>query len=82
VSPAEVGELLRNTADGDEHVVNAEAAVDLAANIAAGGSSIPPPEDRTGGLPPALIGLLVFGLAATVVGGTIWLAGRPPRARS
>jgi hypothetical protein len=79
VTPAEAGELLRNTADGDEHTVNAEAAVDLAANLVAGGASLPPPEDRTGGIPSQLVGALAFGVAALVVGGTIWLAGRRPK---
>jgi hypothetical protein len=79
VTPAELGELLENTADGSDHTVNAEAAVELAANLAAGGSAIPPPEDRTGGLSPLLVGLIAFGLAAVTVGGTILLAGRKPR---
>jgi hypothetical protein len=79
VTPAEAGELLRNTAAGDERTLDAEAAVDIAANLAAGGASLPPPEDRTGGLPPWLVGALAFGVAGLTVGGTIWLAGRRPR---
>jgi hypothetical protein len=80
VTPAEAVELLANTADGDEHLVNAEAAVDIATNLAAGGASIPPPEDRTGGIPPVLVGLLAFGIAAVVIVGTIALANGKPRA--
>jgi hypothetical protein len=77
VTPAEAAELLRNTADGEDHTVDAEAAVNIAANLAAGGASLPPPEDRTGGIPPWLVGGLAFGIAVLVVGGTIWLASRP-----
>jgi hypothetical protein len=79
VTPSELAVLLDNTADGDAHVVNAQAAVELAANLGAGGTALPPPEDRTGGLPPALVGLIAFGLAGLTVGGTIFLAGRKPR---
>jgi hypothetical protein len=79
VTPAEAGELLANTAEGEERRVNAEDAVDIAANLAAGGSSIPPPEDRTGGIPPVLVGTIAFGAAIVAVGGTILLAGRRPK---
>ena len=80
VAPAEAAEILANTADGEDHLVNAEAAVDIAANLAAGGAGLPPPEDRTGGIPPWLVGALAFGTAGLVVGGTIWFASRPPKA--
>lgn len=79
VTPAEVVAMLEGTAEGEDRVVNAEAAVELAANSAAGGVALPPPEDQTGGLRPALVGLIAFGAAGVVVGGTIWLASRKPR---
>ena len=79
VTPAEVGELLTNTARGPERTVDASAAVDLAANLAAGGSALPPSEDLGGGIRPGAIGALAFGLALVTIVTTILYATRGPK---
>jgi subtilisin family serine protease len=78
-TPEEVGDVLVNTAQGTDRVVDAAAAVIQQANVGAGGQPLPPPEDLTGGLSPGTIGFIVFGAAITAIGGTIWIATRGPR---
>jgi hypothetical protein len=81
-TPAEIGEVLVNTARGEDRTVDAAAAVEQAGNLAAGGGPTPiPPEESKGGLSPATIGLLAVGAATIAVGGSIWFGSRRPRQR-